>query len=162
VLSQLPSASQADMLAMPTLPQQLHAANANSLVEFKCSLDIKSEPSDRRLSGVICTIGPASREVETLEKLIVAGMNIARLNFSHGSHEYHAETIKNVRIANENHNKKLGRPFPIAIALDTKGPEIRTGVYTEVSPRYWLKDAAWAWNFSVPSLQHNSGHYDLI
>ncbi|CAG0918598.1 unnamed protein product [Notodromas monacha] len=129
--SQLPSASQADMINMPPLPQQLHAANANSLVEFKCCLDINSEPHERRLSGVICTIGPASREVDTLEKLIKAGMNVARLNFSHGSHEYHAGTIKNIRAANVNHNKMLGRPFPIAIALDTKGPEIRTGVYTE-------------------------------
>lgn len=72
--------------------------------------------------------GPASKDPETLEKMMDTGMNIARLNFSHGSHEYHADTIKNIRIAVENYSKKLGMSYPLAIALDTKGPEIRTGL----------------------------------
>nr|CAI5858202.1 unnamed protein product [Callosobruchus analis] len=63
-----------------------------------------------------------------LEKMMDVGMNVARLNFSHGSHEYHAETIKNIHTAVENYSKKIGMPYPLAIALDTKGPEIRTGL----------------------------------
>lgn len=73
-------------------------------------------------------LGPASREPAILERMMETGMNIARLNFSHGSHEYHAGTIKNIRIAVENYSKKLGMAYPLAIALDTKGPEIRTGL----------------------------------
>ncbi|CAG0893946.1 unnamed protein product [Darwinula stevensoni] len=123
----LPSASMADFDAVPPR-QQLYAADAATTVEFRCCLDIESQPHDRRLSGVICTIGPASAQIETLVEMMRAGMNIARLNFSHGSHEYHAATIKNIREANTIYNERIGRPIPIAIALDTKGPEIRTGL----------------------------------
>lgn len=73
-------------------------------------------------------LGPASVAVETLESMIDSGMNVGRLNFSHGSHEYHANTIKNLRQAAENYSKKIGLYCPLAIALDTKGPEIRTGL----------------------------------
>ncbi|WP_134704679.1 pyruvate kinase [Ammoniphilus sp. YIM 78166] len=75
-----------------------------------------------RRTKIVCTIGPASEQPETLEKLIVAGMNVARLNFSHGSHEEHEVRIDRIREV----AKKLGRN--VAIMLDTKGPEIRTGV----------------------------------
>jgi Pyruvate kinase len=60
-------------------------------------------------------------------------MNIARLNFSHGSYEYHGQTIKNIRQAVENYSKRIGMPHALAIALDTKGPEIRTGLLQGVS-----------------------------
>ena len=72
--------------------------------------------------------GPASVETSIIEKMVETGMNIARLNFSHGSHEYHASTIKNIREAVANCSKRQGRVIPVAIALDTKGPEIRTGL----------------------------------
>jgi pyruvate kinase len=73
-----------------------------------------------RKTKIVCTIGPASESVEKLVQLIEAGMNVARLNFSHGSHEEHAGRIKSIREA----SKKTGKT--VAILLDTKGPEIRT------------------------------------
>ena len=73
-----------------------------------------------RNTKIVCTIGPASEHPETLEKLIEAGMNVARLNFSHGDHEEHRSRIRNIRETAD----KLGKT--VAILLDTKGPEIRT------------------------------------
>lgn len=73
-----------------------------------------------RKTKIVCTIGPASESPEILEQLIEAGMNVARLNFSHGSHEEHAIRIAAIRDAAE----KAGKP--VGILLDTKGPEIRT------------------------------------
>ncbi|AFA48064.1 pyruvate kinase [Acetobacterium woodii] len=70
---------------------------------------------------IVCTLGPASDTKEILRELIINGMNVARLNFSHGSHEEHAARIKRIKEV----RKELG--IPIAIMLDTKGPEIRTG-----------------------------------
>ena len=72
-----------------------------------------------RKTKIVATIGPASWEVETIKKLINAGMNAARLNFSHGSHESHAQTVARIKEARE------GLDAPVALMLDTKGPEIR-------------------------------------
>jgi len=69
----------------------------------------------------ICTLGPKTQSVEMISKLIEAGMNVARMNFSHGDHKYHAQTIANVREALKQSKRMC------ALALDTKGPEIRTG-----------------------------------
>ncbi|MDW3893906.1 pyruvate kinase [Staphylococcus saprophyticus] len=73
-----------------------------------------------RKTKIVCTIGPASQSEEMLEKLIKAGMNVARLNFSHGDHAEHKARIDTIRKV----SKRLGKT--VAILLDTKGPEIRT------------------------------------
>ncbi|MBC5637479.1 pyruvate kinase [Ornithinibacillus sp. BX22] len=78
-----------------------------------------------RRTKIVCTIGPASESVETLVELINAGMNVARLNFSHGDYQEHGARIKNIREA----AKQTGKT--VAILLDTKGPEIRTGTFKE-------------------------------
>ncbi len=74
-----------------------------------------------RKTKIVCTIGPASESVENLTKLVNAGMNVMRLNFSHGDFEEHGGRIKNIREVTKNTGKN------VAILLDTKGPEIRTG-----------------------------------
>ena len=74
-----------------------------------------------RKTKIICTIGPASESLEMLEKLYNAGMNVVRLNMSHGDHESHAKVIRSIRTL----NKKV--KFPVPILMDTQGPEIRTG-----------------------------------
>lgn len=81
---------------------------------------------------VVCTIGPASENVETLTKLAQAGMNIARLNFSHGTHEEHLARIKMVRQVAESTGINLG------VALDTKGPEIRLGNFVNDTEEYQI------------------------
>lgn len=70
---------------------------------------------------IVCTIGPASNTPEMLEKLVLAGMNVARLNFSHGTYEQHAAMIATIRAV----AAKLGEP--IAILQDLQGPKIRVG-----------------------------------
>ena len=75
-----------------------------------------------RKTKIICTIGPASEDEAILEQLCLAGMNVARLNFSHGSHEEHKKRIEAIKRVRE----KLDRP--LGIMLDTKGPEYRIGM----------------------------------
>jgi len=80
-----------------------------------------------RKTKIICTLGPAVEDERILRKIIEEGMDVARLNFSHGSHEEHmkrVEALKKVR-------KEVGKP--VALLLDTKGPEIRLGCFEEGS-----------------------------
>lgn len=81
-----------------------------------------------RRTKLVCTIGPASSSVEVLEQLIRAGLDVARLNFSHGSHENHAKTYNLIREA----EGRVGRP--VAIMQDLQGPKIRLGKLDGVIP----------------------------
>lgn len=74
-----------------------------------------------RKTKIICTMGPATDNIEVLRAMARAGMNVARFNFSHGSHEEHKQRMDRVKAVREEYN------LPIALLLDTKGPEIRTG-----------------------------------
>ena len=78
-----------------------------------------------RKTKIICTIGPATDSEATLEKMCKAGMNVARLNFSHGTHEQHKQKIDMIKTVRE----RLG--MPIAIMLDTKGPEYRIKTFKD-------------------------------
>eukprot|EP00199_Chlamydomonas_sp_CCMP681_P000739 CAMPEP_0119102966 /NCGR_PEP_ID=MMETSP1180-20130426/1536_1 /TAXON_ID=3052 ORGANISM="Chlamydomonas cf sp, Strain CCMP681" /NCGR_SAMPLE_ID=MMETSP1180 /ASSEMBLY_ACC=CAM_ASM_000741 /LENGTH=508 /DNA_ID=CAMNT_0007087361 /DNA_START=104 /DNA_END=1630 /DNA_ORIENTATION=- len=77
---------------------------------------------------VVCTLGPKSNTVPVLEELLRAGMSVARFNFSHGDHEYHQATLNNLRQAMQNTR------IMCATMLDTKGPEIRTGMLLDGKP----------------------------
>lgn len=83
-----------------------------------------------RKTKIICTLGPATYDINIIRQLAEAGMNIARLNMSHGDHKFHGNLIKKIKTL----NKDL--KYPIAIMIDTQGPEIRTG---EVSAELDLK-----------------------
>lgn len=92
-------------------------------IDWLANLDTASQPEKNlRRTSIICTIGPKTNSVEAINALRTAGLNVVRMNFSHGSYEYHQSVIDNARAAEK---AQPGRQ--IAIALDTKGPEIRTG-----------------------------------
>lgn len=78
----------------------------------------------KKRTKIICTVGPSTDKPGILDKMIAAGMNVARFNFSHGTHEDHAKRIALVRAA----AKRAG--IPIALMLDTKGPEMRIGKFS--------------------------------
>jgi pyruvate kinase len=77
---------------------------------------------NRRKTKIVCTIGPASESPQILESLIRGGMNVARLNFSHGTHEEHLRKINTIRQIAD----RLGQP--VAILQDLGGPKIRIGM----------------------------------
>jgi len=81
-----------------------------------------------RRAKIVCTLGPASCTPAMIEKLVAAGMDVARLNFSHGSHADHARLIESVRCAAEKHHKG------VAILADLQGPKIRTGLIEGGAP----------------------------
>lgn len=100
---------------------------SHAALTWLTQLDTTETPDKNlRRSSIIGTIGPKTNNVETLVRLRKAGLNIVRMNFSHGAYEYHQSVIDNAKKSEEIYP---GRP--LAIALDTKGPEIRTGTTTD-------------------------------
>ena len=83
---------------------------------------------------IVCTLGPASDSEEILTKLVENGLNVCRFNFSHGSHEEHKKRLDTAKKVREKLNK------PIALLLDTKGPEIRTGQFAD--PEVFLEEGS--------------------
>ncbi|EFX05805.1 pyruvate kinase [Grosmannia clavigera kw1407] len=105
------------------MPSALEHLSLGGRIDWLASLDTAHTPEKNyRRTSIICTIGPKTNSVEAINKLRTAGLNVVRMNFSHGSYEYHQSVIDNARAAEK---AQAGRQ--IAIALDTKGPEIRTG-----------------------------------
>ncbi len=82
-------------------------------------------PSAYRRAKIVATLGPASQDERVLRRLLRAGMDVARLNFSHGSHEHHAQLMQRIRDI----SRRLGRP--VAILQDLQGPKIRLGTLPE-------------------------------
>lgn len=127
-----------DIPIVPSLPLRLPiftlypatmAAPISSRMQWFASQQTSQAPVPteetkyHRKTAIIATIGPKTNSVEMLGKLVRAGVSVVRMNFSHGSYEYHQSVIDNTRkMVSQNPE---GRP--VAIALDTKGPEIRTG-----------------------------------
>lgn len=118
---------QQSIVSMPQSVKTLFAKTPTTNVGHLASLDIDEGPESdslyARKTSIICTIGPKTASIEMIANLRNAGMNIVRLNFSHGSFEYHKGVVDNVRAS---YAASPGRE--VAIALDTKGPEIRTGL----------------------------------
>ena len=82
-----------------------------------------------RRTKIVCTLGPATNDVEVMKQLIRNGLDAARINFSHGTYETHGEIIQKLKQARE----ELGAPIPLL--LDTKGPEIRIKTFENGSIR---------------------------
>ena len=99
-----------------------------------------------RKTKIICTIGPASQNEEVLREMCYAGMNVARLNFSHGDHAEQKEKIDLVKSVRE----KLG--YPISIMLDTKGPEYRIGTFA--NHKVTVMDGA-TFTFTIEDVEGN-------
>jgi pyruvate kinase len=76
-----------------------------------------------RRTKIVCTIGPASSSTEELDRLVAAGLDVARLNFSHGTHDEHADVVRRIRDG----EARWGRP--VAILQDLQGPKIRLGTF---------------------------------
>jgi len=100
-----------------------HLNAGRTRIEWLSQLNTEYQPAkEYRRTSIIGTIGPKTNSAEKINALRKAGLNVVRMNFSHGTYDYHQSVIDHARQAEK---ENPGRP--LAIALDTKGPEIRTG-----------------------------------
>jgi pyruvate kinase len=97
----------------------------DALFKQLASITRQTHTSVNKKAKIVCTLGPASNTTEMLGKMILAGMDVARLNFSHGSYEAHEATLTAIREAEKSWEK------PIAVLQDLCGPKIRTGLMTD-------------------------------
>ncbi|KAJ2951984.1 hypothetical protein O0L34_g4247 [Tuta absoluta] len=117
--------------AMELPGQQLLAAQAQTPLDHILNLDIKAPPACLRMTCIMASMGKSTNDIETMEKLMAAGMNIALINVTFGNREEHIETIKMLRQAAKNFSSKKERNYPCAIALRLAGRKIRTGRIAE-------------------------------
>ena len=87
-----------------------------------------------RKTKIVCTMGPASANEKVLVQMINEGMNVARLNFSHNTHEYHQKTIDLIKAV------RSKMKIPLSLLLDTKGPEIRVCAFENGMPTLHWRD----------------------
>ena len=106
----------------------------------------------RKRTKIVCTMGPATDDEQVLAQLLEAGMDVARLNFSHGSHEEHAARIERLKRLRD------ALDVPLPIMLDTKGPEIRTGVFPGGAP---VQLVAGCEALFVPEGHANTAEYEM-
>ena len=109
-----------DILGQTSNASSIHPASDSNDARNGSFLDAKPK--------IVCTLGPKSRELHVLEELLRSGMSVARFNFSHGSHEYHQETLDVLRQACAN------TQLMCAVLLDTKGPELELDMLEDSKP----------------------------
>lgn len=102
--------------------------SAMTQLNHLCELESKMEGSQRRLVSIIATISRASRNADTIYGMLLKGVNIFRLNFSHESHELHSQSIELVQSGLQRLKNETGQTVSVAFAVDTRGPQIRTGL----------------------------------
>ncbi|GBP57118.1 Pyruvate kinase [Eumeta japonica] len=107
--------------------QQLYATHASSRLDYMLNLDIKRPPACQRLTGIFCVIGKSCSDIETLEKMISVGMNVAVINTTFGTRDENIEMIKMVREATKNYSEVMRKNCPVAVAINLAGRKIRTG-----------------------------------
>ncbi|KAJ8727532.1 hypothetical protein PYW07_001651 [Mythimna separata] len=117
--------SEFDAMVLPG--QQLLAAHASTPLDHVLNLDMKAPAACTRMTGIIVALGRSCYDVDMLEEMMAAGMNIAMLNMNFGEREDHVEAIKLARAASRNFSIKMGRSYPLGIAMRISGRKIRTG-----------------------------------